>query len=505
MAGKRFSRLDAEDRAFFTRVRAATFANPFSDERTRIDLSIAGLPGSVSDEDRIQAMIRAVDGRLRRLTDGGGANIGAFAGEDRKLMEIAFLFDFFHRFIPHFDAAIPEQMAAGDKPIPAPFAGEAIDVLRRRGFSPEAARRYFALCFQIRRAFYFIDHALVGRSASMKGLRRDLWNNIFTHDIGLYDDFLWNRMEDFSTLVLGETGTGKGAAAVAIGRSGFIPFDHRKGCFTESFMRSFVALNLSQFPESLIESELFGHKKGAFTGAVEDYPGIFHRCSPHGAIFLDEIGEVSIPIQIKLLQVIQERRFRPVGGRDSRRFQGRVIAATNRPMEKLRENGRFREDFFYRLCSDIIVAPPLRRRLKEAPEELDDLLAHVVERILGKPSAVLAGMAKESIEKRLGPDYPWPGNVRELEQRVRRVLLKGSCEGDVPVTARDLLSRLAEGMDREAVDASELVAGYCALLYDRHGTYEAVARKVGLDRRTVRKHVANQQSHGKRACGEQGV
>jgi sigma54-dependent transcription regulator len=96
---------------------------------------------------------------------------------------------------------------------------------------------------------------------------------------------------------------------MAIGRSGFIPFDRKKGCFKESFTRSFIAINLSQYPETLIESELFGHCKGAFTGAVEDYEGVFDRCSPFGAILLDEIGEVGEPIQIKLLQVIQERVF----------------------------------------------------------------------------------------------------------------------------------------------------------------------------------------------------
>src|SRR5206468_6388704 len=130
-----------------------------------------------------------------------------------------------------------------------------------------------------------------------------------------------------------ETGTGKGTCASSIGRSGFIPFDERRGCFVESFTHGFTALNLSQFPETLIESELFGHRKGAFTGAVEAHEGVLARCSPYGAIFLDEIGDVSVPVQIKLLQVVQERIFCPVGRHEPIRFRGRVIAATNKSLD----------------------------------------------------------------------------------------------------------------------------------------------------------------------------
>jgi hypothetical protein len=123
---------------------------------------------------------------------------------------------------------ILDQIRAGDNPIKVSFAHDAFFILRERGFHLKEALHYFALCYQIGRAYIFIDHSLVGRSPSMKRLRKDLWNNVFTHNIGLYDRYLWNRMEDFSTLILGETGTGKGTTAMAIGRSGFIPFDENK-------------------------------------------------------------------------------------------------------------------------------------------------------------------------------------------------------------------------------------------------------------------------------------
>ena len=323
----------------------------------------------------------------------------------------------------------------------------------------------------------------------MKELRRQLWNNVFTTNIEFYNDHLWDRMEDFSTLILGETGTGKGTAAAAIGRSGFIPYDEKRQQFAESFTRAFIALNLSQFPENLIESELFGHKKGAFNGAVDYYEGILDRCSPHGAILLDEIGEVTIPGQIKLLQVLQEREFSPVGSHERHRFHGRVIAATNRPLEEMRNMGLMRDDFYYRLCSDIIRVPPLRQRIQEERSELDDLLAHTVKRLLGKASPQIVRMVKRIINDQLGDDYTWPGNVRELEQCLRRVLLNRSYSGEKFTLKGDLLSELADAIRSGEADAQQLLSGYCRLLYQRHGTFEEVSRRVKLDRRTVKKYI----------------
>lgn len=291
-------------------------------------------------------------------------------------------------------------------------------------------------------------------------------------------------------MLLGETGTGKGAASAAIGRSGYIPFDEKRNCFKESFAENFISLNLSQFPETLIESELFGHKKGAFTGAVEAHQGVLARSSPHGAIFLDEIGDVSEPIQIKLLQVLQERIFSPVGGHEKLRFQGRVIAATNKSLDKLRAENLFRDDFFYRLCSDLIVLPPLRQRLQEFPGELDLLLNHILARMTGEYAADLAVSIREKLIATVGENYDWPGNVRELEQAVRRILLTGKYEGET--RTGDLRMRLLAGVENTSLDADQLLSMYCRLLYGRHKTFEEVARRTNLDPRTVKKYLTQQ-------------
>lgn len=481
--------LDTEERHFFRTVYNAAFANPFSQLRERLDRRIAGLFPSASRRESKDMCYREIDLRLSMLEKEHKGNINAYKDQDRELLRVVYLFDIFHKFRDRFDQHINDQVLAGDTPVKVDFADEAKEMWTAKGFDGNTFYHYFALSFQLRRAFYFISKSLVGVSPCMRNLKKHLWYNVFTYNIELYDKHLWNRMEDFSTLLLGETGTGKGTAAKAIGRSGFIPFDPRKGCFAESFTRAFSSLNLSQYPETLLESELFGHTKGAFTGAVENYQGAFSRCSPYGSILLDEIGEIPGHVQIKLLRVLQERHFIPVGAHESSRFNGRVIAATNRPKDDIMGGKVFRDDFYYRLCSDIIEVPPLRTRIREAPEELDRLLDFTIHRMTGVHNPNLIEKVKRIIDRNLGKHYQWPGNVRELEQCVRSVLLRRDYTGKEDRQDNDLGQVLRRGIEDRTIAVPDLVSGYCKLLYDTLGTYEKVARQTGLDRRTVKKHI----------------
>ena len=477
------AQLSSSDREFFGLVSRAAFSNPFGEERDALDRRIAALGEGSGDE---------LPGRLSaRLTERlGGQQIRTLAGRDRELVEHAVLFDVFHRFVEPLDQLIAHQLKAGDESVPVPFAAEVQSLLQAGGLSESRAQRALPIFYQMRRAFFFIATDLVGGSNSMVRLRESLWNTVFTRDIELYERFLWNRLEDFSTILTGETGTGKGSAAAAMGRSGFIPFDVRSGRFAESFTRLFVPINLSQFSESLVESELFGHRKGAFTGAVDRYDGALAQCKHQGSVFLDEIGEVGPSLQIKLLRVLQEREFTPVGSHASQRFEGRVIAATHRDLNELRASGKMRHDFFYRLCSDVIVVPPLRQRLAEDRSELHLLVDRIVERTVGEPSPELSAMIVEAQSRDLGPTYSWPGNVRELEQCVRRVLLTGRCAPSASIhTARGAEPSLRAATEAGTATARELLNMYCALLYERTGTYEQVAKTTGLDRRTVKRHI----------------
>lgn len=469
---------------FFTSVREAIFANPFGSARLEHDLQATGMTSGSPLPVILKSLVEKVGNTIQEVE----CQQYQLDSEQKELLRYGKLFYTFHLFCEDIDAHIQDQIKQGDECCPVKFAEGFLGMLSQFGFNDADAGRFLELAFQMRRAYFFI-RSITGSSECVRQLRSALWSNIFTGDIKVYHRYLWNRMEDFSTMLLGETGTGKGVSATAIGRSNFIPFNAKTATFSESFAKAFTSINLSQFPEQLIESELFGHKKGSFTGAIESYHGVFSRCSPCGAIFLDEIGDVTVPVQVKLLQVLQSRTFTPVGSRNTELFQGRIIAATNKDLRKLRESGDFRDDFYYRLCSDVIEIPPLRLRIMQNPEELKELLTVVVKRIIGGVSEELTEQLHGSIRDSLPADYHWPGNIRELEQCARRMLLNKSYSWQQKsahqATQQHNLASLAE----EGYSAQQLLAKYCARLYSQHGTYEAVARITRLDRRTVKKHV----------------
>ena len=350
----------------------------------------------------------------------------------------------------------------------------------------------FAWFFQLRRAFHFVFHSLYGSSLPVARLRAQIWQSIFSHDMRRFRRGLYARFGDFATLITGPSGTGKELVARAIGLSRFIPFDPRRQAFVEDFRPSVIALNLSALSPTLVESELFGHRKGSFTGAAEDRKGWLEACPPLGSVFLDEIGEISLDLQVKLLRVLQTRTFQRIGDTVDRRFEGKLIASTNRdPAEEMRA-GRMRPDFYYRICSDLIETPSLSRQLADAPEDLASLVqvvaaALVAERDVGDATAEVV----DWIDSSLGRDYAWPGNFRELEQCVRNVLIRGSYEPAAGPAAGAAApgADLAADIAAMSLDAETLLRRYTTLVYLRTGSYLAAARRLGLDRRTVKARI----------------
>ena len=269
---------------------------------------------------------------------------------------------------------------------------------------------------------------------------------------------------DVAVLINGETGTGKELFAQAIHNA-----SHRSA-------GAFLALNCSAFSRELLESELFGYKEGAFTGAVKDKRGLLEEAN-HGTVFLDEIGEMALELQSKLLRVLETGEFVKVGDTKTTRVDVRIISATNRNLKEEIANGRFREDLYFRLSVFRIELPPLRQR----PEDILLLAQHFAERFskqIGCPVPALSPDAKS-----LFLSYPWPGNVREMMNTMEHALIVCDSEvtrEDLPI---DMLSdesstQVDDSLDLKSVERNHIIK----VLHHTHGNKTETARllKIGL-------------------------
>jgi DNA-binding NtrC family response regulator len=275
-----------------------------------------------------------------------------------------------------------------------------------------------------------------------------------------------------TVLVYGESGTGKEMVAQALHQQS----DRRD--------RPFYAVNIAALPESLLEAELFGHEKGAFTGADGRKIGLFEQASG-STLFLDEVGDLKRDLQVKLLRTLQEREIMRVGGNERIKVDVRIIAASNLDLEQAVRDGRFREDLYYRLNVIPIVLPPLRERRTDIPL----LVEHFVKKYAGgKPRSIGPAALKFLVE------YDWPGNVRELEAVVERSLLLAEQDvvapDDLPPNVRANISLTRgplgmeipeSGIDLEAVEKSLVLKA----LAKAHGNVSRAARLLGLSRRTL--------------------
>ncbi len=342
----------------------------------------------------------------------------------------------------------------------------------------------FACFRQLRYAFLHIFDNIIGNSMPAARLRASAWQSVFTHDLRRYHTVLWSRMHDFPTLITGPSGTGKELIARAIAGSRYIPFDAQLMQFKDPPVETFLPMNLAALSPALIESELFGHRKGSFTGAIGDRKGWLEACPREGSVFLDELGEMDLSIQVKILRVIETRRFSMVGDTSPRTFHGKLIAATNRDLAAAIAGGKFREDLYYRLCADQIHTPSLREQIDDTPGVLDDLILFMVRRSVGDEAERCFPEVKDWVAKHLPADYAWPGNYRELEQCVRNVIIRRSYEPLARV-AESPLQRIAEGQ----LKMEELISWYASLVYRRAGSYEEAARRLDMDRRTVKAKV----------------
>jgi two-component system response regulator PilR (NtrC family) len=276
------------------------------------------------------------------------------------------------------------------------------------------------------------------------------------------------RVADTKTNVLisGESGTGKELVARAIHES------------SERRERPFVAVNCAAIPENLLESELFGHVKGSFTGAVQNKAGLF-EVADGGTLFLDEVGELPAPLQVKLLRSIQEKKIRRVGGTSDRAVDLRILSATNRRLEDEVAAGRFREDLYYRLNVIQIALPSLRERMEDLPL----LVHHFVERYakeLGKP---VRGFSDSAMERLVA--YRFPGNVRELENVVERAVALSRGEWIEADALPPTLTDPPRPAGRERIAASGVKLEQLLDEFERGLLVEALERAGGVKKRAA--------------------
>ncbi|HTZ51328.1 MAG TPA: sigma-54 dependent transcriptional regulator, partial [Spirochaetia bacterium] len=304
---------------------------------------------------------------------------------------------------------------------------------------------------------------LVGESAAMRSLRAMIEKV---------------AAGDTTVLLTGESGTGKEVAAREI---------HAR---SRKAGDPFVAVNIGGIHENLVESELFGHEKGAFTGAEARTTGLFELAGS-GTIFLDEIGEMPLPLQVKLLRVLQERKTRRLGGTRDIPIQARIISATNRNIEDLVRAGRFREDLYYRLNVVRIAVPPLRERREDIPL----LAGHLLEKLrlrLGRPARALTPQALDALVA-----YPFPGNIRELENILERAMIAGEAPTIIPADldlGRSCPIR-AEGKGGTTAEAPDPAGPVSMDEVEREAIVRALAKwegnrtraaeELGISRRTI--------------------
>jgi two-component system response regulator AtoC len=308
----------------------------------------------------------------------------------------------------NMDVAIDALKAGAYDYVQKPFKPDEVVLTLRKAQERETLRRENrALREEIRKEYRFED--ILAKSPQMQEIFRTV-----------------AKIAEYKTtaLITGESGVGKELVARALHRS-----SGRRG--------PFVPVNCGAIPENLLESELFGHKKGAFTDAIQDRRGLFDE-SDGGTLFLDEIGELPLGLQVKLLRVLEDEKIRRLGETRDIKVDLRILAATHRDLLAETKAGRFREDLYYRLNVLPIHVPPLRQRREDIPLLVD----HFVSRNNARLGTAIRGLDSEA--RRLLYEYSWPGNVRELENTIERAMVLA--EGDL-IVAADLPERVREDQD----------------------------------------------------------
>jgi transcriptional regulator with AAA-type ATPase domain len=503
-------------RPLFTRAERALLSlcaklvstNPFLEERVDLErrilgdafvdtgrvISLSGAPGApLENVRRIVLLVRPIVEPIRdRLAAGAGAT-----DEERAIYRDVALYLLYDRFDERLQRLIDTRGVHVD--FYDEFCGEHARFFDLPGSIPGVpeTRLLLDFCYQARRAFHYIRSTILGRSRPIERLRGSVWEDIFAGNLPRYATWNYARMDRVSTLILGPTGTGKELVARAIAGARYLPFNPVTRCFPATADADFHALNISALAPSIIDSLLFGHERGSFTGAVKDTDGALAQCKAGGILYMDEVGDLAPDIQVKLLRVLQERVFLRLGEFEERSFLGRILAATQ---PDLIQQPSVRSDFYYRICSNTIETPSLRARLDDDPGELELLVrAFAAEEAGPGYVGALIDEVMRWIDKELR-DHDWPGNVRELQVCVSNVLShhvytprKGAPKPRPAPAPTPALEFTRGGPTMELVKQRAALDAYATT-----GNYQDAARLLQINYRTLRSLVAVAMRNAKR-------
>ncbi len=481
-------------------IHSLAFVNPFADQRDEVEgMILRQLGWSEKPIERNSKFTKEFNQVLHWVEQGEQALLGGMVKDfdstlqAEQMASLAY-FSLYHELVDDLDALIESEesdLTANRKlfkKIEAGIKKRRPLVLGGRSAMWEKPAHIFSCFYQLRRAFLCLFNEIVGWSAPLRALRVRVWESVFTKDMLSYQQWMHESVGRFPTLILGPTGSGKEIVARAIGLSRFIPYDSRSGQFASNPKKSFCPVNLSALTETLIESELFGHRKGSFTGAMRDHAGIFKTAGQYGTVFLDEIGEVPESIQVKLLRILQSGEFQAIGGDAPSFYEGKIIAATHRDLGEQVRNGGMREDFFYRLCGDQVNTIGLQDILASSPKEIVNSVHYICTKLFGSDGAKeLSSRVVNKLESVLPSHYSWPGNFRELEQAVRNIIVHDEF---VPLVNSDRNEEDIEGIYAGSqVTLSEWNQIYARKAYENTGSYREAARRLDADQRTIKKLV----------------
>ena len=501
-------------------VQALTFANPFGPERAREEQALLSKlgdhpgprPTSAAYSEsfrRLLPWLQAADRELlkrsvsrrglparwreytRKVESGkveGGKELSA---RWREYTASFAFFALYHELAPGLDEIITEPGNNGAKNR-ALYRKVQDGIAARHALIENASQKIwhqpehlFACYYQLRRAFHAIHHEIIGESQPIQALRARVWESVFTKDMMSYQQWMFDAVGRFPTLILGPSGSGKELVARALGLARFLPYDPKTGNFADGPEDSFYPINLSALSETLIESELFGHRKGAFTGAFADRQGLFALAGEYGSVFLDEIGDVRQSTQVKLLRLLQSGEFQAIGDNRSLRYTGKIIAATHKDLAAEMKAGRFREDFYYRLCGDQIHTVSLREILADNPNELAHSVRYIIGKLVGPEGAAqLSDRILSELQADLPAGYTWPGNFRELEQAVRNCIVRGEYRSAANSQKQVNIDAVYQSTEFNLDAWTRL---YVRRAVRNYGSYRAAARQLEVDQRTVKK------------------